>query len=393
MRVLFIANTFPSPDKKNAGAFNLRGVQNLIKHGVNLKVVHFRSWSPGRKIITTYKMDDVEVTSVALPYYVKFSPRLIAANIWLYRVLFERIFRSRFMEATDLIHSVGAGHAGIIAGFIAKKYKIPHVAQCIGSDVNVILPEIHNFFGVKGWEDGVDIFIGNSRELRDNVKKIYPGKRAEVIYRGVNLKEFHPLGNNASNGHIDVTYLGGLSPKETKPFGIDQKGGVTLLKAWELFKHHQASDHIKLRFCGPNINKEVVGSILGKDPSSIQIEVLGHMDRKKVASLLQSSHIVILPSMFEGLPNVAMEAAASGAALIGSRVGGIPEVIAEGRNGYLVERRNPAQIADRLNELVNDLQKLENFRKESRRYMEEKFDSSQFAEGYISLYKELISKK
>ncbi len=391
MRVLFIANTFPSPDKMNAGAFNLRGVQNLLQRGVDVEVVHFRSWSPGRDSVTDYDVDGVRVTSVALPYYVKLSPRFIALNIALYKILFERIFRGRFLGKIDLIHSVGASHAGVISGFIAAKFGLPHIAQCIGTDVNVNLPQLSGYAGVRGWDKGVDHFVGNSGELRDNIHKLYPHKPATVIYRGVNLKEFQPA-ETTSSAEIMVTYLGGLSPKETKPFGIDQKGGVTLLNAWQLFKKKNPGSSAQLNFCGPNINEAAVTAIIGRHPSDININVIGHVDRKKVAALLQQSHIVILPSMFEGLPNVAMEAAASGAALIGTRVGGIPEVIKDGFNGYLVERRNAQQIADRLQDLVDSPERLRSFRKQGRQYMEEKFDSSQFADGYLSLYNEVISK-
>ncbi len=394
MRVLFVANTFPSPDKLNTGAFNLRGVQNLLKAGVDVKVVHFRSWSPKKKVISHYPIDGVEVTAIALPYFVGLSPRLLSANLWLYRKMFDGIFKKYFLKNTDIIHSVGVGHAGIICGFIARKYGIPHVAQCIGSDVNIILPQIAKFAGVKGWNKGVDIFVGNSKELRDHIHKLYPSSRAEVIYRGVNLHEFHPVQEpkNGQKNYITVTYLGGLSPKETKPFGMDQKGGITLLKAWEKFKQDNPASNASLQFCGPNVNSGIIASILQKDPSSIQVNVVGPMDRKKVASLLQQSQIVVLPSMFEGLPNVAMEAAASGAALVGTKVGGIPEVIMEGRNGYLIDRKDADQIADKLSQLINDQNILSSFQKESRRFMEERFDSRQFAEGYINIYKELTRK-
>ncbi|MGZ5247661.1 MAG: glycosyltransferase family 4 protein [Flavitalea sp.] len=391
MNVLFIANSFPSPDKKNAGPFNLRAVQHLQKAGLNAEVFHLRSWSPGKKPAETYMLDGVKVTAISLPYYVGFKPGLLSWNLLLYKKMLTALYGKKIREGKfDVIHSVGAGHAGIIASEIAKKFNIPHVAQCIGSDVNIILPEIYKNTGVKGWEDHVKVFVSNSIELKDKVLELYPDADSRVIYRGVNLKEFYPYANGQNNKEVIVSYIGGLSPKETKPFGMDQKGGITLLNAWKKFRNAEPDAKSLLMFGGPNVNKEVVTGLLQQDPASLGVQVVGHMDRQTVAEFFRNSDVVIIPSMFEGLPNVAMEAAASGCALIGTKVGGIPEVIMENRNGFLVHKKNENQLADRLQKIILDKDLLNSCKIESRKYMEEKFDSAQFAEGYISLYREVI---
>jgi glycosyltransferase involved in cell wall biosynthesis len=129
--------------------------------------------------------------------------------------------------------------------------------------------------------------------------------------------------------------------------------------------------------------------LLQKDSGDLGVQVVGHMDRQAVAEFFRKSDMVVIPSMFEGLPNVAMEAAASGCALVGTKVGGIPEVISEERNGFLVDRKNEEQLAEKLQKIILNHELLSSCKKESRKYMEEKFDSAQFAEGYISLYREV----
>lgn len=390
MNLLFIANSFPSPDKKNAGPFNLRAVQNLQKSGMNAEVFHLRSWSPGKKFSDTYMLDGVKVTAISLPYYVGFKPGLLSWNLLLYKKMLTALYGKKIREAKfDVIHSVGAGHAGIIASEISDKFNIPHVAQCIGSDVNIILPEIYKNTGVKGWEKNVKVFVSNSIELKNKVLELYPGADSRVIYRGVNLKEFYPSGNGQYNEEVIVSYIGGLSPKETKPFGMDQKGGITLLNAWKKFREANPSAKAKLMFGGPNVKEEIVNGLLQKDANELSVEVVGHMDRQAVAEFFRKSDMVVIPSMFEGLPNVAMEAAASGCALVGTKVGGIPEVIMEERNGFLVDRKNEEQLAEKLQKIILNKELLSTCKIESRKYMEEKFDSAQFAEGYISLYREV----
>ncbi len=390
MNLLFIANSFPSPDKKNAGPFNLRAVQHLQKAGMNAEVFHLRSWSPGKKLSDTYTLDGVKVTAISLPYYVGFKPGLLSWNLLLYKKMLTALYGKKIREGKfDVIHSVGAGHAGIIASEISKQFNIPHIAQCIGSDVNIVLPEIYKNTGVKGWEQHVKVFVSNSIELKNKVLELYPDADSRVIYRGVNLKEFYPSENGQYNDEVIVSYIGGLSPKETKPFGMDQKGGITLLNAWKKFRDKNPSANAKLMFGGPNVKEEIVNGLLHKNAGELGVQVVGHMDRQAVADFFRKSDMVVIPSMFEGLPNVAMEAAASGCALVGTKVGGIPEVISEERNGFLVDRKNEDQLADKLEKIILNKELLNSCKRESRRYMEEKFDSAQFSEGYISLYSEV----
>lgn len=387
MNILFFVNSFPSPDKPKVSPFNLRAVKQLSDYGMNVLVVHFRSWVPGRKYVTRHVFEGVNVVSVSLPYYNKFSPVLQGLNLLLYKRMFAGLFKKYFPGHYDVIHSVGTAHASIIASHIAKKFNIPHIAQSIGTDANIILPEIKNVKGVKGFEQYVNVFTNNSLELEKQVGSLFPSIKRVTIYRGVDTELFHPDPSKRPVDHIRVLYLGGLSPKETKPFSYDQKGGLTLLKAWEKFKQQTGDHRVKLQFGGPHINPEVMRSVLTVGFDALDIEILGQLNKDQVRNCMQSAHIVVIPSMFEGMPNVAMESSASGCAIIGTRVGGIPEIIQDCVNGFLVDRKDVDQLADRLIKLSTSMHEIERMGREARRVVEERFDYRQFPEQYISLYK------
>src|SRR6476661_8940045 len=199
--ILFLVNAFPSPDNPHKSPFNFRALKSLIDAGVDIQAVHLRSWSPKRKSIQRYQLDGVPVISVSLPYLVKLPARMIAWNLWLYKTLFKRVALKlgRFNEI-DLIHSVGAGHAGVVGSALSKAYDIPHIVQCIGSDINLVIPSKKSNFGVKGWEQHVDCLPCNSIEQAKQVHSLYPKATTEVIYRGVNLKEFYPDPSKRSPG-------------------------------------------------------------------------------------------------------------------------------------------------------------------------------------------------
>ena len=114
------------------------------------------------------------------------------------------------------------------------------------------------------------------------------------------------------------------------------------------------------------------------------IKVLG--EREDVEALLKQSHIFILPSYDEGLPIAIIEAMRAGLPIIATKVGGIPEMILNGREGYLI---NPIEddIEDILNQVLDnkiDLEKLSYF---SRQKYEEQFS----LEVMIKKYAEVIN--
>ena len=76
--------------------------------------------------------------------------------------------------------------------------------------------------------------------------------------------------------------------------------------------------------------------------------------RGDVESFLQKFDIFVLSSIREGIPVAMLEAMAKRIPVVATRVGGIPEVIEEGKDGLLVDSRNPGQIADGIRKLIND---------------------------------------
>lgn len=74
-------------------------------------------------------------------------------------------------------------------------------------------------------------------------------------------------------------------------------------------------------------------------------------DALQIVSLMD---ILVHPSLSEGCPRAVMEAMALGKPVIATRVGGARELIEDGENGFLVEAKNPTQIAEKISELIRD---------------------------------------
>jgi glycosyltransferase involved in cell wall biosynthesis len=69
---------------------------------------------------------------------------------------------------------------------------------------------------------------------------------------------------------------------------------------------------------------------------------------------MQQADVFILPSLSEGLPNVILEAMACGLPIVASRIGGIPDIIINETNGYLVEVKDTDAIAHKIMLLLQD---------------------------------------
>jgi glycosyltransferase involved in cell wall biosynthesis len=83
-------------------------------------------------------------------------------------------------------------------------------------------------------------------------------------------------------------------------------------------------------------------------------EFAGYQPRQHVVELLARAAVSVLPSSSEGLPYVNIESFAVGTPVVASRVGGIPEIIRDGVDGFLVPPGDPVAIADRLQVLLSD---------------------------------------
>jgi glycosyltransferase involved in cell wall biosynthesis len=112
--------------------------------------------------------------------------------------------------------------------------------------------------------------------------------------------------------------------------------------------------------------------------------------RDDLDALLPWADVLVLPSLTEGLPNVALEASAAGVPVVASAVGGTPEVVVNGQTGFLVPPGDPTALAGRIGDLLVRPDWARAFGTAGRQRMEEHFSFEGQARAYRSLFDELV---
>lgn len=189
-----------------------------------------------------------------------------------------------------------------------------------------------------------DAMIVQTLRAKEIISKKYKIKKIFVIPNPV-----EPFGYERSKLTQSIITVGRLSR---------EKGHDTLIRAFSMLKQNGWQLHI----IGDGKERENLDNLV----KSLQIEksVIFHGKLKNFKSLLKSSDIFVLPSLYEGFPNALLEAMGSGLCCVASDcVAGPSELIQDGYSGRLFEPLNHLELAQILNELIINKELRDNYAK------------------------------
>lgn len=175
--------------------------------------------------------------------------------------------------------------------------------------------------------------------------------KSEVLYLGVRKKK---IVNPNLKKTLDIPK--GVVVLTTIGFNIRIKGFDILVKSIQsLMDSNRLKNDIIVLVIGISENSEDSNSLrqlIAEAGLNRKIMSLGI--RNDINDILDISDIYLQPSRTEGLSLSIMEALNYSLPVIGTRVGGIPEIVHEGENGYLFEKENVEELSDRIEILVNN---------------------------------------
>ncbi len=226
-------------------------------------------------------------------------------------------------------------------------------------------------------------------EKKDYIElSIIQPERIDIIHSGVDIDRYLATQVNIENKKRSI----GLNSKSlivgTVGWLLPIKGPMHLLNA--MIKIWQSLSDVQLVYVGKGDQEEALKQQAMKMGVSDKVKYLGWRD--DVHELMPLFDLFALPSMNEGMGRVLVEAMAAGKAVVASNVGGIPDLVHHGQNGFLVEPGDVAGLSAAIEKLLAD----QNLRREMGKRgqaMAYNFSESKMIKKIDALYAALLYQK
>ena len=303
------------------------------------------------------------------------------------------------MEGCQLAHSHTwyANLAGHLGGLL---HDIPHIVTTHSLEPQRPwkAEQLGGGYALSSWAEKVSIegasaIITVSEGMREDVLSSYPAvdpAKIHVIYNGIDAEQYSP------DSATDVIERYGVDTSKPSVVFVGritrQKGVPVLLRA----AAHLDPD-VQLVLCAgapdtPELGAEVAGLVdeLRKTRSGV-IWLSGMLSKREVIQLLSHSTLFACPSVYEPLGIVNLEAMACRTAVVASKVGGIPEVVADGETGLLVPPDDPEALADAINALTRDRDRAKAMGAAGRERAQSQFDWGKIAQQTAELYRQTVA--
>jgi glycosyltransferase involved in cell wall biosynthesis len=350
MRVLIVTKIFPSSVEPLSSPFNRKqfgALSKLCDVEVLATIPWFpgasalRRWSPAGKLSQVPRAELIDGIRVLHPR-VAFVPKVghsIAGPLYAASLASAAL---GYRDRVDVVLGAWAYPDGFAAVALAELLGVPAVIKLHGSDMNVVarwsgprrllewaLPRAERIVAVSQPLANAAVELGVARS------------RIDLVPNGVDRESFRPRDRGAARAALGldqsrplVLYVGHVT---------EQKGTFDLVRAF-------AAGAERLR----RAQLVVVGDGAGltecralADELGVTASFVGAQPHERIPTWLDACDLLALPSWNEGMPNVVLEALASGRRVVATRVGGIPDVV-HGPLGELVAPRDIAALADAL---------------------------------------------
>ena len=239
------------------------------------------------------------------------------------------------------------------------------------------------------WKYGrVDCFVAISEAVRDRlVGDGIPRNKITVVHEGVDVERIVHL--QTANVHA-AFYL----PTHAPVVGnigalVPQKGQHHLIDAAAIVV--RAVPDSRFVICGDGELRQALEDHIKRKHLERHVFLAGF--RADVLELLKGFDLFALSSLQEGLCTSLVDAMAASKAAVATRVGGVPEVVADGETGFLVQPRDHEAMADRIIALLKDNAGRARMGKAALKRAREQFTVDRMVEGTLETYKRLISAK
>ncbi len=227
--------------------------------------------------------------------------------------------------------------------------------------------------------DFSDIIVVLSKTWLLEVSKMTRNQNIKIIPNSVDADIFKSISINRKHNGFNVLTLGRLEWRKGTYDILDIVPFV--LKEVPNAKFYLAGDgeleNVKKLCLQKGIEKNVI--------------LLGWLYKDRLLEELENASVFLLPSYHEGLPVALLEAMASGLAVVSTRVGGIPEVVEDGKNGFLTAPGQKQELGKRIIELLKDKRLRKGMGVNNINKIDSMFRLDRVINKFFEVYRDLLS--
>jgi glycosyltransferase involved in cell wall biosynthesis len=286
------------------------------------------------------------------------------------------IVRTHQVDGAIVFFSMPCGPIGLVGQWICG---VPYIISLRGGDVPGAEPSLnflHRFLSPIRrtiLKNGIAI-VANSDGLRKMAETADPFA-VQVIPNGVDTGFFIPAQSKPARNEsvLRILFVGRFRHQKNLPFLFRQAAQLPATT----FELHLVGD-------GPE--KQQLEELARKLGIASAITWHGWLPPAALLKMYQSADCLVNPSLYEGMPNVVLEAMACGLPVIASRVPGNDELVREGETGFLFDLQEPDSLMNAFGQLMNNRGLCARLGANARNRVTKNFSWSNVAQAYLALF-------
>jgi len=346
--------------------------KSILKHNVNDK---------------DSEVNIIQVKGLKGPLNIFFDPIILLKLILIFK-----------KNQYDIVHT-HTTKTGILGRVAARYVKVPIIICGLhGSSFRAFNSRILNWSLIyleKLTGKYTDAYISVSNLIAERNKREGIGKNSRyyTVLSGMDLKKFYDNKSEFDKKSItrelnidsDAFIIGNVARLEAV------KGHTYLIDAFKMVIEKRKGANILLLIVGEGEERENLAQYARRTGLENKIIFTGY--RKDIEKIMRIMDMMVLSSLREGLPRVLVQAAAAGLPSVAFKVDGVPEIVRDGINGFLVEPKNVNALSEKIGRYIDDrnLQKLHG--ENGRDIVRGKWSIEEMVDQIDTIYQQLIQEK
>jgi glycosyltransferase involved in cell wall biosynthesis len=351
MKILLLTHLFPNSQDVTWGIYNLSRAKAMRFLGCEVKVIAPIGMTPPEKLffgLHFSQMREYMKERTRLPLhdtiegFEVFYPRwywLPKKLFWSYEAGLLHLFAGKLIKkiildfAPDVILASWLHPYGTYAKYLKGYVDVPVFCYAEGSDVMVMPDEYRGWNAIERTiNQYVDKVILISKAMQKNVREKRNIQSQLLVVDGFDEELFKFTSFPPKESQASL-----LSVGDTLPV----KGHDLLIRALPLVR-----GNVRLTIVGKNVTNEQLLKLAIKEDVHERVSFVDSVPHQRVKEFIDRADIVCMPSRSDAQPAAAVESLACGRPVVGTRVGGLTDIILDGFNGYLAEPESPESLAD-----------------------------------------------